>query len=110
MSTLQVEPDRDTSDALTSLAVARGTAPADLVAEIVARYVKIYELREDGHRAQLGLDAPDSLDALMGRYDGDRMNDIDSTVYGRRGDPLDAIVGSVNIDPVDDIDEGIYGR
>jgi hypothetical protein len=38
------------------------------------------------------------------------MNDIDSTVYGRRGDPLDAIVGSVNIDPVDDIDEGIYGR
>lgn len=112
MCTLQIDLDKDTSGALASLAAARGTAPADLVAEIVARFVDV----------RLG-DAvvPDQeaviLDALVGRYPEDRLTMMVHSVgdeASERGpappDPIDALVGSVDADPVDDIDEVIYGR
>lgn len=112
MSTLQIDLDQDTSDALASLAASRGTAPADLVAEIVARFVdsRLGEAIVPDQEATI-------LDALVGRYPEDRLammvNSVEGDASQRRPappDPIDALVGSIDGDPVDDIDEVIYGR
>ena len=113
MSTLHIELDKDTSDALASLAAWRGTAPADLVAEIVAQYVAVRDapvrdpgepsMRDDADisRRLVGISIkeaavllarqprdpgpppPDPIDALVGSLKGDAVNDIDEVVYGR---------------------------
>ena len=96
MSTLVIDLDTATGEALTSLASARGTTPADLAAEIVARYVSVQDLRPSAarpasDRPDASVDAepsgrklapPDSIDALVGRYDAEP-GDIDEIVYGR---------------------------
>jgi hypothetical protein len=112
VSTLQIDLDKDTSDALTLLAAARGTAPAALVAEILSHYIDI-------RRGEAGIPDQESaiLDALVGRYPEDRLaamvNGLGADSSERQlapPDPIDALVGSIDADPVDDIDEVIYGR
>ena len=105
MSTLQIDLDEATDEALTSLAAARGVTPAELVAEFVSRYVKTYEPIENG-RSSTRLTAIDSTDAMIGSP-----GDDPSRRKLAPPDPLDAIVGSAgNAEPVDDIDEVMYGR
>lgn len=112
MSTLQIDLDKDTSDALTSLAAARGTAPADLVAEIVSQYVEMHEGATHTPDQEREI-----LDALVGKYSDRRLAMIAEGVDGDSSDrrlappdPIDALVGSIDGEPVDDIDEVIYGR
>ena len=113
MSTMQIDLDNDTSDALTSLAAVRGTAPAELIAEIVAEYVRVHnnpahDPREPSRQQSVDLGRklsgisikeaaallarqprepgpppPDPMDALVGSLEGDEVNDIDEVVYGR---------------------------
>lgn len=113
MSTMQIDLDQETADALASLAAARGAAPADLVAEIVTQYVAVHDasvrdpgepsMREDADfgRTLAGISIkeaaallarqprhpgpppPDPIDALVGSLEGDEVNDIDEVVYGR---------------------------
>ena len=112
MSTLQIDLDQDTSEALASLAAARGTAPADLVAEIVAQYVKVQAVpaeepngrsREDDDfgRKLVGISVEEAA-AMLARQP--------RNPGPPPPDPIDALVGSIDLDPVDDIDEVIYGR
>jgi hypothetical protein len=115
MPRLQIELDAATTEALSSIAGARGTTPADLVAEIVGKYVHVpaQDLQPDPLDALVGsIDAdpddgyrapPDAMDELVGKYTTGRFQ-------GNPPDPLDAIVGSIDAEPVDDIDEVIYGR
>jgi hypothetical protein len=111
VSRLQIELDQATDDALTTLAAAHGKAPADLVAEWVSRYVKMHELFENGDQRALGGDEADPMDALVGKYSGDRVNDVDAVVYGRLRDPVNGIVDSAREEkPVDEGDEAIRGR
>jgi hypothetical protein len=112
VSTLQIDLDQDTSDALASLAAARGTAPADLVAEIIARIVDL----RPGDSTMADQETM-ILDALVGRYPEDRLAMMARSVGGDASeqglappDPIDALVGSIDSEPVDDIDEVIYGR
>jgi hypothetical protein len=113
VSTLQIDLDKETSDALTSLAAARGTAPTDLVAEIVAQCVGIHEppaheLHEstthrgtDVGRKLAGISIKEAA-AIIARHP--REPGLAPP------DPIDGLAGSVDIDPVDDIDEVIYER
>lgn len=115
MPRLQIDLDEATSSALTSLAGARGTTPADLVAEFVRERMHVpgQEAPPDPLDAIVGsIDAdpddgyrppPDPMDELVGKYATGRF-------IGNPPDPLDAIVGSIDADPVDDIDEVVYGR
>ncbi len=113
MSTLQIDLDKVTSDALASLAALRGTAPADLVAEIVARYVKVHEVpSHDPNESSVPEDA-DFGRKLAGMSIEEAAAKLAREPI-RTGppppDPIDALVGSIDLDPVDDIDEVIYGR
>jgi hypothetical protein len=111
VSTLRIELDQATDEALATLAASRGKAPADLVAEWVSRYVKIYEPLPNGHddRRKVAAPAdPDPLAPLVKKHLG--WEPDDPRLVNRRRDPLDAIVGSAgDAEPVDDIDEVIYG-
>ena len=87
MPRLQIDLDAATTEALSSLAVARGTTPADLVAEIVGKYVmdprKTSSLdplerarrqhRRRRHRRRIRGDPPDAMDALVGKHDAGRV-------------------------------------
>jgi hypothetical protein len=94
MPKIEIDIDVVTNEALSSLAGARGTTPADLVAEIVGNYVQIpasephsepldslvgsIETHADDYPAP-----SDAIDAIVGRYRGERINNIDEVVYGR---------------------------
>ena len=95
MPRLQIDLDAATAESLASLAVARGTTPADFVAELVLERVRVPASQarpdpldaiavsidadpDDGYRAP-----PDPMDELLGKYSGDRVNDSDEVVYGR---------------------------
>lgn len=78
MSTLQIDLDERTGDALTTLARTRGVTPDELAAQIVADYVGATDLA----RAEPARE-PDPLDALVGKYDIDPVDDIDEVIYGR---------------------------
>lgn len=109
MSTLQIDLDPTTDEALASLATARGTSPADLAAEIVAGYVRAAEPPASPDSA-----TPDSDDPGSSWYRGPLTREAVLAFAARRyrdgPDPLDALAGSVDAEPVDDIDEVIYGR
>ena len=113
MSTLQIDLDQDTSDALASLAASRGTAPADLVAEIVAQYVKVRAvLPNQSNGPSMGED-----DDFGRKLVGISIEEAAAKLARepiRTGppppDPIDALVGSLEGDPVNDIDEVVYGR
>ena len=87
---------------MTTLAAARGTTPADLVARLVRdyvaapgfRYATMDEVRaliqnEQPHLGPDSIDAMvgnldiDPIDHLVGKYSGDAVNDIDAVVYDR---------------------------
>ena len=107
MSIVKINIDEATVRGLTSLCAARGMLPAELVAEILTRYVGAHaSIQHGSHAPEPGVAPPDSMDALIGKYAGDRVNDINDVVYGRQ----DARVGSRDVDPIGDIDEVIYGR
>lgn len=78
MSTRQIALDQDTDAALESLAEARGTTSAELLTEIVVRYVRIH-VPNDGWTPA----PPDPLDELLGSVDADPVDDIDEVIYGR---------------------------
>jgi hypothetical protein len=125
MPKIQIDLDAVTTEALSSLAGARGTTPADLVAEIVGKYVHVpaQDLQPDPPERKPA--PPDSIDALVGRYDAERY-------ASDPPDALDALVGSIDADPddgyrappdamdelvgryhgerINDIDEVVYGR
>ncbi len=113
MSTFQIELDQDTIDALASLAASRGTAPADLVAEIVAQYVKVQAVPTDEPNGRSRQDDDDFGRRLVGISIEEAAAKLARQPI-RTGppppDPIDALVGSIDLDPVDDIDEVIYGR
>jgi hypothetical protein len=106
VSTLHIQLDEDTDAALTALAKSCGTAPADLAAKIVAAYlgeqgrtaspeaptwptsVPVSEVlrvvqEKEAYLHSGGSERPDPIDALVGKYRGDRVNDIDEVVYGQ---------------------------
>lgn len=96
MTTLQIELDGDTNASLATLAAARGISPADLAAVIVSEYVARPAPDAEGGLRYATLDearallasgktftGPDPLDALVGKYEGDPVNDIDAVVYDR---------------------------
>ena len=125
MPRLQIELDAATTEALSSIAGARGTTPADLVAEIVGQYVLVPAQESQSDLTERKLAPPDSIDALVGRYDAERY-------ASDPPDALDALVGSIDADPddgyrappdamdelvgryhgerINDIDEVVYGR
>ncbi len=112
MSTLQIDLDEKTGDALTSLAAARGTTPADLVAEIVAQYVEVKGApAQEKHERSLRNGA--ELRKLTG-VSIDEILELAEIDRGERGpappDPMDALIGSLRGEPADDIDEVVYGR
>jgi hypothetical protein len=112
VSTLQIDLDKETSDALASLAASRRTAPADLVAKIVAQYVKVQSVLADEANGQSREDSDEfgrtlvgiSIDEAAARLAREPRNP------GPPPDPIDALVGSLDGDPVNDIDEVVYGR
>jgi hypothetical protein len=114
VSTLQIELDQATNDALTSMAASRGTTPAGLVSELVLHYVKSFERQANGHRdvsnrADKATSEPDRVAELALKYLGWAPGD--PRLVNRRRDPLDALIGMAgDAEPVDDIDEVIYGR
>jgi hypothetical protein len=113
VSTLQIEVDEATNDALATLAASRGTTPAGLVSELVSHYVKSYEKHTNGKRgeskpADEATTGPDRVAELAVKHLGWSPND--PRLVNRRRSPLDELVGSADYDPVDDIDEVIYGR
>jgi hypothetical protein len=83
VSTLRIDLDEATGDALTSLAAARGTTAADLVSQIVSQYVKIHDLPANGRQVVPGQGEADPLDAIVGSLDIDPVEDIDGVIYGR---------------------------
>ena len=113
MSTLQIDRDQDTSDALASLAASRGTTPDDLVAEIVAQYVKVQAAPTDEPNGRLRQDDDDFGRKLVGISIEEAAAKLARQPI-RTGppppDPIDALVGSLEGDPVNDIDEVVYGR
>jgi hypothetical protein len=78
MSTLHITLDKAVDDALESLAAERGTTPSILVAQIVSTYVQIRTPNGEWKPAP-----PDPLDAIVGKYDGEPVDDIDEVIYGR---------------------------
>ena len=113
MSTLQIDLDQHTADALASLAAARGTAPADLVADIVARYVRVQSVPADEANGQSGEDSDEFGRTLVGisiEEAAARLAREPRNPGPPPPDPIDALVGSLDGDPVNDIDEVVYGR
>lgn len=105
MPRLQIDLDAATTEALSSLAGARGTTPADLVAEIVGKYVQVPEQESRSDPSGRKLAPPDSIDALVGRYDTDPDDG-----YRAPPDAMDELVGRYHGDRINDIDEVVYGR
>lgn len=96
---VQVKIDDAATRGLVWLCTTRGMLPGDLCSEIVAEYIKEHAPVEQGSdEPAADVVPPDAMDAHVGRYAGERSNDVNEVAYGVRGSPLDSAedVGEVS--------------